>query len=302
MTDPLGFSIVVIVGFIGAAAAMRWFKTLDRGFGRAARTSIVTGLISGAVILLADGTKARTLAIGITLTLSALYVRLTGDESEPSEGMLFGGVTGAAATVPLLLLAADPARHLAENLLAGGMAGLGITFAALHVVSRGRQLILDAVTGALAVGAAALPGISGIASRDAAVAVAAALPLLVLATVFKQWPDVRAELLHEASLGFIDDADVRRTANPFLRLGKGGWRDRTAHREFVRLANRIALRKRQQRHRPEEVARLYQLEIIKLRMQIQEMSRINTAVAAQGGSLAEEEGASDTMASRRHEA
>src|SRR6185436_5668235 len=48
-----------------------------------------------------------------------------------------------------------------------------------------------------------------------------------------------------------------------------------AHREFVRLANEIALRKRHQRGRPDDTARLYQLEIIKLRMQIQEMSKID---------------------------
>src|ERR671938_191992 len=61
----------------------------------------------------------------------------------------------------------------------------------------------------------------------------------------------------------------------FKRLGAAGWSDKQAHREFVRLANRIALRKRQQRDRTDEMARLYQLEIIKLRMQIQEMSRID---------------------------
>ena len=109
---------------------------------------------------------------------------------------------------------------------------------------------------------------------------AIAIPLLAVIIVFQQWPDVRTELSHEASLGFIADGDVRRTANPLLRMGGGGWADRKAHREFVRLANKIALRKRQQRDRPDEIARLYQLEIIKIRMQIQEMSRIDRAVLA----------------------
>jgi len=46
------------------------------------------------------------------------------------------------------------------------------------------------------------------------------------------------------------------------------------------------------------MARLYQLEIIKLRMQIQEMSRINRAVA--NAAPREEEGeASDTMTPER---
>ena len=100
-----------------------------------------------------------------------------------------------------------------------------------------------------------------------------------MVAVLRQWPDVRAELRHEASLGFMTDADVRTTAHPLLRLGAGGWADRRAHREFVRLANKVALRKRQQRGRSDDMARLYQLEIIKLRMQIQEMSKIDRDVS-----------------------
>ena len=132
----------------------------------------------------------------------------------------------------------------------------------------------------------------GIRERDILLTVAAALPLIVVIAVFRQWPDVRAELRHESSLGFLSDGDVRTAAHPLLRLGRGGWADRRAHREFVRLANRIALRKRQQRHRTEEVARLYQLEIIKLRMQIQQMGGIDRAVRNAGSG---QEGASDTM-------
>jgi len=91
---------------------------------------------------------------------------------------------------------------------------------------------------------------------------------------------VRAELRHEAALGFIDEEDVRATAHPLLRLGRAGWHDAEAHRAFVRMANKIALRKRQQRTRPEEIARLYQLEVIKLRMQMQEMSGIDRRMRA----------------------
>ena len=82
---------------------------------------------------------------------------------------------------------------------------------------------------------------------------------------------------------------------PLLRLGRGGWIDAHAHRAFVRIANRIALRKRQQRNRPDEVARLYQLEIIKLRMQMQEMSKIDHA-ASRARAGREDELRSDTMA------
>jgi hypothetical protein len=126
---------------------------------------------------------------------------------------------------------------------------------------------------------------SGLAERQVAIAAAALVPLLIIVTMFKQWPSVRAELRHEAALGVIDDEDVRPTAHPLLRLGRAGWHDADAHREFVRIANKIALRKRQQRGRPEEVARLYQLEVIKLRMELQEMTRIDRAMRAQAESV-----------------
>jgi hypothetical protein len=143
--------------------------------------------------------------------------------------------------------------------------------------------VIDAITFVAAIAIAFAPRAiarAGVSARDVALIAVVIVPLLVVITVFRQWPEIRAELRHEASLGFIDDADVRRTAHPFLRLGSGGWNDRRAHREFVRLANEIALRKRQQRDRPEEVARLYQLEIIKLRMRIREMSRIDADTMA----------------------
>lgn len=270
MTDSV-LAIVLIVGFVPVAALVRWFKTLDSDFSRVAATPVMTGLACGVLLRFVD----HAVAVGILMTLAALYVRLNGEESEPSDGMLMGGVIGAAASVASLFGAGDECLHFARNVLAGSVAGYGITFAAQQVADRPRQLILDVVTAFVAFMAAWFAGVVAVPERDAALVVAAAIPLLALAAVFQQWRDVRAELRHEASLGFIDDVDVRPTAHPLLRLGAGGWRNRHAHRAFVRLANRLALRKRQQRHRPDEIARLYQLEIIKLRMQMQDMSNID---------------------------
>jgi hypothetical protein len=212
--------------------------------------------------------------------------------------MLLGAVMGAAASVPFVLNDGDELRTFSACVLAGAVAGFGITFAAFHVADKLRQIVLDIVTAAVAVAAAQLPtflGRWGVTDFRIAAAVTCTIPLLVIFTVFKQYPDVRAELRHEASLGFIDDEDVRSTAHPLLRLGRAGWVDPNAHREFVRIANRIALRKRQQRSRTDGMARLYQLEIIKLRMQMGEMSRIDHA-AARHQAAADEELHSDTMA------
>jgi hypothetical protein len=278
----------VIVVFLAVTAAADYFMSLDPNLWRAWRTPLAAGVVAGAMLW---PFGAHPIAAGLVLSAAALYVRLMGRESEAVDGMLLGGCTGAAAAA-VLIWRTDA---IAECIAAGAVAGYGITFAAFHVRDRGKQIAIDVVTAAAAIAAAYAPralAAAGLSARAIAIGIAAAVPLIVVAAVFRQWPEIRAELRHEASLGFLDDADVRRTAHPLLRHGGGGWTDRHAHREFVRLANEIALRKRRQRFRPDDVARLYQLEIIKLRMQIQEMSRIDRAMRSG------EEG-SDTMTSSK---
>jgi hypothetical protein len=285
MTDPV-FVLVVIPAFVACMAAAHFFKTLDSDLWHGWRTSLAAGVVCGIALRVLNITNP--IVAGVLLTVAALYARHTGRESEATDGMLLGGVMGAVASIFFL----EP-RVAVSSIAAGAVAGYGITFAASHVAAKPKQLLLDGVTAAVAVGAAWLPSIINVNDRRLLIVVASALPLLVVAAVFQQWPDIRAELRHEASLGFMDDVDVRRTAHPFLRLGRGGWADPRAHREFVRRANEIALRKRRQRGRPDEIARLYQLEIIKLRMQIQEMSRIDRDVRQRAD---EEHLRSDTMA------
>ncbi len=276
-------ALAFIVGFIAVLAAVRFFKTIDADFWGSARTPLGAGLLAGVLLRILDLPRPlHTVVAGVVLTIVALYVRLTGDESEPADGMILGAISGAAAALPLVVQGEAELLTFAECVLAGAVSGFGITIAVFHVAAKLRQVALDIVTAAGAVGAAWLADVGHrvrITDLELAIAAAALIPLIVVIIVFKQYPDVRAELRHEASLGFIEDSDVRPTAHPLLRLGRGGWLDAEAHREFVRTANRIALRKRQQRNRPDERARLYQLEIIKLRMHLQEMSRIDRAAA-----------------------
>ena len=287
MTDPVLALVLIACAFV-SVIVVRFFKTLDAEWD-SWLTPVLAGAV-GAVLLRLIG-FASPLAIAILLTLAALYVRLTGRESEPIDGMLLGAASGAAAAIVLVINSDVECRIVAECLLAGAVAGYGTTFASFHVTDRLRQFLIDAATAAAAIGIAYIPQLIH-NDRVTAIAVVILIPLIGVIAIFQQWPDVRAELSHEASLGFINDGDVRRTAHPFLRLGSGGWADRKAHREFVRLANKIALRKRQQRNRPDDIARLYQVEIIKLRMQIREMSKIDRDVVEANS----EEVRSDTMA------
>lgn len=281
---------MLIIAGIAALSAVRFFKTLDSELWAAWHTPLAAGLAAGIVLRLI-GTSAPA-AIAIVLTLAALYVRLTGRESEPIDGMLLGAGSGAAAAFAMVIQSETECRTLSECLIAGAVTGYGTTFASFHVTDKLRRILIDVATAAAAIVLAYVPVVIR-HDRETAMTIVILIPLLGITTVFQQWSDVRAELGHEASLGFINNSDVRRTAHPFLRLGGGGWADRKAHREFVRLANKIALRKRQQRNRPDEIARLYQVEIIKLRMQIQEMSKIDRDVVSASASAEEP---SDTMA------
>jgi hypothetical protein len=283
MSDPV-LALVLIAAFFVVITAASYFRTLESGLWIEARLPLIAGAICGVVIHTARFVPPFV-ATGIVLTIAALYVRLMGRESEPADGMILGAIMGAAASCPLVIFAGEhELLRFAECVLAGAVAGYGITFGLTHVRDKTRQALVDAATAAIAIAVAWLPAllVRGWRMHDRSIAIGAAalVPLLVVITVFKQWPSIRAELRHEAALGFMDDDDVRATAHPLLRLGRAGWHDAEAHRAFVRMANKIALRKRQQRHRAEEIARLYQLEVIKLRMQMQEMSSIDRRMRA----------------------
>lgn len=276
MSDP-ATTLLLIVAFLLALSLAGWFKNLE-SIWKNARAPLIAGVISGLLAIFAAGRGAPfPLAIGIVLTLAALYVRLTGSESEPSDGMLLGAISGSAAAVPLLFTGESSMLRFTQCLLAGAIAGYGTTFGLSKVHQKVIQLLVDIVTAALAIAAAWLvtPLFHRFEPWHVATAAAVLVVLMTAATLFAQWPGVERELKDEARLGFIEPDDVKATAHPFLRLGRGGWHDRSAHREFVRLATRIALRKRQQRQRTEEAARIYQLEVIKLRMDLQEMTRID---------------------------
>lgn len=282
MTDPV-LAFVLIAVLMAALTIASWFKNLDTSLWRDAHIPFIAGAICGAIVYFVKVAPFAVVA-GLSLTAAALYIRLTGRESDPADGMAIGAITGAAAAVPLTLTGQGDLLRFAGCVLAGSAAGYGITFGLANVRNPLRQAALDALTAAVAIGAAWLPMLSvrnrHVAEHHVAIVATLLVPFLLVATVFRQWPIIRAELRDEATLGVIDWTDVHATAHPLRRLGRCGWHDAGAHREFVRAAGEIARRKRQQRSRPEAIARLYQLEIIKLRSEMQAMTSIDRRMRA----------------------
>lgn len=282
MSDPV-LAFVLAAALLAALTLASRFKNLDSSLWRDAHIPLIAGTVCGVVVHFVTFAPFPV-ALGVALTLAALYVRLTGHENDPSDGMAIGAMIGAAASVPLTIAGPSDLLRFSACILAGAVAGYGITFGLTNVTNPLRQAVVDAATGVAATGVAVLPLLAArsprISGSQIALGSTALVPLLLIATVFRQWPILRAELEDEATLGVIDWMDVEPSAHPFRRLGRGGWYDPGAHREFVRAASRIARRKRQQRARPEEIARLYQLEIIRLRREMQAMSSIDRRMRA----------------------
>src|SRR4051812_38758434 len=117
MSDPV-LALILIASFLVAAAGVRFFETLDSRFVAAAATPFVAGLIAGVVIRFFETSAVRAILTGLVLTAVTLYVRLTGIESEPVDGMLLGAVSGVAASLPLILGRVSAPLAYAECLLA----------------------------------------------------------------------------------------------------------------------------------------------------------------------------------------
>src|SRR3954449_7263357 len=191
MSDPV-LCIVVYVVFLAAMAAAHFFKTLDNDLGTRWSTAFAAGVVVAVLLFLVRA--LYPVVGGIALTLAALYVRHTGRETEAVDGMIVGSVMGATATIPFVMTSIHEAGIIASLMLAGAVAGYGITFAVFHVADKRKQIAFDVATAAAAVGAAWLPSIVaryGISEGKILIAVAAALPLIVVIAVFQQWPDVR---------------------------------------------------------------------------------------------------------------
>ena len=99
MSDPV-LALILIIVFAVVLAMVRYFKTLSPDFSGPARNPVVSGLVGGLILRMIDLNGAgRIIATGTILTIAALYARLTGDESEPSDGMLLGALSGTAAAI-----------------------------------------------------------------------------------------------------------------------------------------------------------------------------------------------------------
>lgn len=245
-------------------------STLDGWLWRWYRLSLIAGACAGTILLappLMSHPIGRVAAVAVTMTLALVWVRGVVHDHTGSDAVLTGAALGSSAAVPWLIAADSTAPSVAFVCLAAAVAA---SVADLHAADR-----LWGALAALAASVTAAAAASFVQPPPAALlAVAIVIIVWTLAATSVRARLLETELAEEAALGVIDEREIRGALHPVLRLLPRGWRNREARWRFVELANQLAIRKRRQRKLPPELARLQQLEVMKLRMELAEVARV----------------------------
>lgn len=304
--QPLSSSATLVCASFVLTAIALLFRDLSIDWEHFTVRPLLTGATSGLALAAAvhfGGPDLLTAVAGCMLTLAALHFARNSLTGEPVDSIGTGTIMAIGSALPLLVLGALTPTIAAALLL--------VAPAALIPAARSYRTTQPARVGlqfgALAASSAAafVPrSIEHLGARDLHVAIAVGLiaPVSIAATVFSRWPSLLNELTDEARLGLFPAGSIARVAHPLRRFSRRGWKEKEAARHFVTVATRLAVRKHQQRSMPPDAARLYQLEILKLRMELKNILNVEqsfaTHAARREGSLEDGPAASDTMPSK----
>ncbi|MFN2441849.1 MAG: hypothetical protein ABR517_04110 [Thermoanaerobaculia bacterium] len=297
MNHLYAFALLLAIPLVFAAA--RYLKDLDDAIPAWLVRSLLTGMGGGiAAFLIGPWLRPELTAIvpGVLVGTAVILVSRRAGEHDVFDGILTGGVVAVGFGLPLILGAHAPLRVLIALFLSGVVSG------AVAAALIGRSTPAAATQGVtlIAALAAALAGqrVPEVADPLTVVSTLAALVALTAAgSVFWRSWAVASELREEAALGLLDTTLAARIAHPVRRMIPRGM-SAEANRKVVRLAWALALEKRRQRSLDERQARLRQLEVMKLRMQLAETLRVIREIEflSDAGRAGDGAGPSDTIA------
>lgn len=272
-------SIFLIVGgLLCVAMTLRFLATLHAGVMRWGAVRVLAGGLAAIVeTLIAPHMPASYIALlfPTVVLLLGLYWRRTGQERELLEGLTAAVAVSAGALAVLLTLSSEPGTAAGPRLLFSAVVcGIGIMLGV--ELNKLRRRALDGGTFAVAIAgsfalAQVVPGPTAPAFLIASVT---AVTLIMAVAFVMRWRDTLRELSDEARLGLFAPDDVKRIANPFRRLGSARWIDSALRRKFVMTSQDLAVRKTLQRGAEPQRARLLQLDILRLRMELQDLLAI----------------------------
>lgn len=306
LSDELLTALAAVVTGLVLAFAARWYKRLEltpASLGAAAAGGALTGVATLALQPFGNRIVTDSAPLAVLLVLASWIQRRDAD-LDATDAALAGSFSGLAAAA-IVLPASDQPLH---DLVRLGAAGPIAVTAAWFAVSRSKTAAWAGGVVLLAALAAFAREIPPRMAGAVALAVCIGPAIAAVASVLRLRGTIATELDEETRLGVFDAAEVVSVAHPIRRLRFGVWPDAVARRRFVQIATELAIRKRQQRRMSAEAARLYQLEILKLRMELQNVVGVHHSVqarlavdlgAASSDIDADADITSDTMATRR---
>lgn len=279
-TKQLIITASIVVAIVVLSSGADYFRTLRRGLTEWSSVRFGFGVAAGLVLLMTSGllTWQAPVVVAVAMTIAAAVISTRNHDSDVLEALLTGAMIGGGATLPLL------AARRGDLALMAAISGPAAT-AGMHIATPRRPWIrlLALLVSASAAIVAATAGSYLIGEWEPVVMIPLALalpPLAAMIFTLARWPVAIRELRDEATLGFVDATEVASMTHPFRRLRLAVWRDREARRRFVQLATELSVRKNRQRSMSSQRARLHQLEIMKLRMQLKEIESIELSLAA----------------------
>jgi hypothetical protein len=291
LTEPPILALVTAIVAALSFALVRAIQHLRLGFQPWLAPAIAGGIAAGvAHEFLESHALLHKVTVAAAFVAVAWFVSVRHADAAFSDGIFAGAVSGTIAAIIASVASAATQGEIAMFPALGSIAA-AIVFA-VPVASRLTRSALAAV--AVLVTVFIWTPIGSILESQTPLVVIAVIALAGLVADLARWPAMRRELAEEARLGLIDFADAAVIFHPIRRFRLSQWRDRQARREFVRLATSLAELRLRQKRMTAAAARLYQLEILKLRMQVEQMEQVEAAVRSR---LAEESRDGDGHAS-----
>lgn len=274
LNHPIAFAAVAVVVCFIAFAVRQLRLPLDQWLLASAVSGGAVGAI-GVALGPAASSSFRALLVPLLLAIVLVWIRWFHVDRDYVDGLITGLLIGSVAASIIGLARNEESASLAV-VLEGALAGLMSHLVLLR--TRGARILFAVGVIALVVVFQQALGETLRASWQAASLLVTSIAVASMGATVLQWRALRAELEKEAELGVFPASELDGLVHPIRRMQKSGWADENARREFVRLATELAIRKTRQRRMDGSMARLHQVEVLKLRQLLGDVLSVELSV------------------------
>lgn len=273
--EPISSYLVLLAGIFAVVVSYS-AQRLQQPSPRLVLHAVIAGAIAGAIPFFFDVDVPVLGRHTLIATLAGVASTLWSRANDPSDAIL-----GSALTITIAAAAwifrGTPLSTVAAAFFCCIAAG---AFTAFLLRGRGVERLLWCffILAVPLAGALLQRLTAALLTPFGALAIGAALPFAAMITFYLSRRGVVAlELREEAELGFLTADDATTLSHPLRRFHYGSWKNREARRKYVQVAERLAETKAMQRSMDPLSARLQQLEVLRLRMQLRQIEQVEIA-------------------------